>query len=41
VEARNFYLHHRVQNGSGIHPASYPMGTGGSIPVSKAAGEGS
>jgi hypothetical protein len=26
--AGNFSLHHRVQNGSGDHPASYPMGTG-------------
>jgi hypothetical protein len=26
--AGNFFLHHRVQNGSGVHPASYPMGTG-------------
>jgi hypothetical protein len=26
--AENFSLHHRVQNGSGAHPASYPMGTG-------------
>jgi hypothetical protein len=25
---RNFSLHHRVQTGSGAHPASYPMGTG-------------
>jgi hypothetical protein len=24
----NFSLHHRVQNCSGTHPASYPMGTG-------------
>jgi hypothetical protein len=31
VGARNFSLHHRVQNGSGVHPASYPMGTGGSF----------
>jgi hypothetical protein len=23
----NFSLHHRVQNGSVAHPASYPMGT--------------
>jgi hypothetical protein len=30
--AGNFYLHHRVQNGSGAHPASYPMGTRGSFP---------
>jgi hypothetical protein len=33
----NFSLHHRVQNGSGAHPASYPMGTRGSFPVGKAA----
>jgi hypothetical protein len=25
--AGNFSLHHRVQKGSGAHPASYPMGT--------------
>jgi hypothetical protein len=25
VGAGNFSLHHRVQNGSGAHPASYPM----------------
>jgi hypothetical protein len=36
--AGNISLHHRVQNGSGAHPASYPMGTGGSFPGSKAAG---
>jgi hypothetical protein len=36
--AGNFSLHHRVQNGSGIHPASYPMGTGGSFLEGKAAG---
>jgi hypothetical protein len=36
--AGNFSLHHRVQNGSGAHPASYPMGTRGSFPGSKAAG---
>jgi hypothetical protein len=34
----NFSLHHRVQNGSGAHPASYPMGARGSFPESKAAG---
>jgi hypothetical protein len=34
----NFSLHHRVQNGSGALPASYPMGTGGSFPGGKAAG---
>jgi hypothetical protein len=37
-EAGNFSLHHRVQNGSGAHPASYPMGTRGSFPGGKAAG---
>jgi hypothetical protein len=36
--AGNFSLHHRVQNGSGTHSASYPMGTRGSFPGSKAAG---
>jgi hypothetical protein len=25
--AGNFSFHHRVQNGSGAHPASYPMST--------------
>jgi hypothetical protein len=38
AEAGNFSLHHRVQNGSGAHPASYPMGTRGSFPGSKAVG---
>jgi hypothetical protein len=38
VEAGNFSLHHRVKNGSGAHPASYPMGTRGSFPGGKAAG---
>jgi hypothetical protein len=36
--AGNFSLHHRVQNGSGAHPASYPMGTRVSLPGVKAAG---
>jgi hypothetical protein len=36
--AGDFSLHHRVQNGSGAHPASYPMGTRGSFPGGKAAG---
>jgi hypothetical protein len=27
AEAGNFSPHHRVQNSSGDHPASYPMGT--------------
>jgi hypothetical protein len=29
---------HRVQTGSGAHPASYPMGTGSSFPGGKTAG---
>jgi hypothetical protein len=29
--AGNFSLHHCIQNGSGAHPASYPMGTRGSF----------
>jgi hypothetical protein len=33
----NFSLHHRIQAGSGSHPA-YPMGTRGSSPGGKAAG---
>jgi hypothetical protein len=36
--AGNFSLHHRDQNGSGTHPASYPVGTRGSFSGSKAAG---
>jgi hypothetical protein len=36
--AGNFSLHYRVQNGSGAHPATYPMGTRGSFPGDKAAG---
>jgi hypothetical protein len=35
--AGNFSLH-RIQNGSGAHPASYPIGTRGSFPGGKAAG---
>jgi len=30
VLAENFSLHHRVQSGSGVQPASYPISTGGS-----------
>jgi hypothetical protein len=37
--AGNFSLHHRIQNGSGAHTASYPMGTRGYFPRGKAAGE--
>jgi hypothetical protein len=29
---------HVVQTGSGVHPTSYPMDTGGSFPAGKAAG---
>jgi hypothetical protein len=32
------YLLHVVQTGSGVHPTSYPIGTGGSFLGSKAAG---
>jgi hypothetical protein len=38
VRTGNFSLHHSVQNSSGAHPASYPMGTRGSFPGGKAAG---
>jgi hypothetical protein len=33
-----FSLRHRVQTGSGAHPASYPKGIGSFFPQSKAAG---
>jgi hypothetical protein len=36
--AGNFSLHHRVQTGSGAHPASYPMDARDSFPGVKAAG---
>jgi hypothetical protein len=36
--AGNFSLHHRVQNVSGAHSASYQMGTSGSFPGGKVAG---
>jgi len=38
VGTGNCFLHHRVQHGSGVHPASYPMGTRGSFAGGKAAG---
>jgi hypothetical protein len=38
VGAGNFSLHHHVQNGSGAHPASYPMGARDAFPGGKAAG---
>jgi hypothetical protein len=36
--AGNFSLSHHVQNGSGAHPASYPMGIRGSFPGGKEPG---
>jgi hypothetical protein len=36
--AGNFSLHHRVQNASGAHPASYPIDNRCSFPGCKAAG---
>jgi hypothetical protein len=36
TEAEDFSSSPCVQTGSGAHPASYPMGTGGSFPGSKA-----
>jgi hypothetical protein len=36
--AGNFSLHRRVQNGSGVHLASYPMGIRGSFPGVKRPG---
>jgi hypothetical protein len=36
--AGNFSPHHRIQNGSGAHPTSYPMGIRGSFLGGKAAG---
>jgi hypothetical protein len=38
ARAGNFSLTGRVQNGSGAHPVSYPMGTGDSFPRGKAVG---
>jgi hypothetical protein len=38
ARAVNFCLHHRVQNGSGTYPSSYPMGTRGFFFGGKAAG---
>jgi hypothetical protein len=36
--AANFSLHYRVQNGSGAHSTSYPVGTRSSFSGGKAAG---
>jgi hypothetical protein len=38
VGTGNFSLHHCVQNGSGAHPACYPVSTKGSFRGGKAAG---
>jgi len=38
ARAGNFSLQHSVQNGTGAHPASYPMGNGSSFPRGKVAG---
>jgi hypothetical protein len=38
AEARNVSLHLHVQTGSGAHPASCPVGTGGCFSGGKAAG---
>jgi hypothetical protein len=38
ITAGNISLHHRVQTGSGAHPTSFPIGTGGSFPRGEAAG---
>jgi hypothetical protein len=35
---QEFSILHVVQTGFGVHPTSYPMGTGGSFPGGKAAG---
>jgi hypothetical protein len=36
AEAKDFSSILCVQTGSGVHPASYPMGTGGPFPGGKA-----
>jgi hypothetical protein len=38
VGAGNFSFHYCIQNGSGAHPASYPVGTRGSLSGGKVAG---
>jgi hypothetical protein len=38
AKARDFFLLHSVQIGSGTHPVSYTIDTGGSSPGSQAAG---
>jgi hypothetical protein len=41
LTGHEFTLHHVAQPGSGDHPTSYPMGTGGSFPKGKTAGSSS
>jgi hypothetical protein len=38
ARAGNISLHHRVKNGNGAHPASYPVRTRDSFPGGKASG---
>jgi len=38
ARAGNFFLHHRIQKSSGVHPASYPMCMGSSFPAVKRPG---
>jgi hypothetical protein len=38
ARAGNFSFHHRIESGSGAHPASYPMGTRDCLSEGKAAG---
>jgi hypothetical protein len=37
IPGRSSIFSHSVQTGSGAHPVCYPMGTGGSFPLGKAA----
>jgi hypothetical protein len=38
IPGRDFFLRHCIQTDSGVHPASYTLGTGGSFPGGKAVG---
>jgi hypothetical protein len=38
VDNFTFNLYHGIQPGSRVHPAAYPMGTGGYLPAVKVAG---
>jgi hypothetical protein len=37
--SQEYCLLHVAQTGTGVHPASYPLGTGGCLPWVKATGE--